>query len=75
MGCRIRLYLREYYRTFVLGWVECADDGVVGSDRYDALIYARIYGSRQKGTHTLHMIEEADHNFTKVSPFSSFKPK
>ncbi|KZT39512.1 hypothetical protein SISSUDRAFT_1045541 [Sistotremastrum suecicum HHB10207 ss-3] len=30
---------------------------------YDAIIYARVYSSRSPGTHTLHMIEGADHNF------------
>ncbi|KAI5122817.1 hypothetical protein M0805_000159 [Coniferiporia weirii] len=32
---------------------------------YDAIIYARILGSRYPGTHNLHIIEEADHNFSK----------
>ncbi|KAJ7505756.1 ectomycorrhiza-regulated esterase [Mycena galericulata] len=31
---------------------------------YDALIYARALGTRSPGTHTLHMLEDADHNFT-----------
>lgn len=31
---------------------------------YDALIYARALGSRTPGTHNLHLIEGADHNFT-----------
>ncbi|KAJ6550670.1 ectomycorrhiza-regulated esterase [Mycena vulgaris] len=31
---------------------------------YDALIYARALGARSPGTHTLHMVEDADHNFT-----------
>ncbi|KAH9891612.1 ectomycorrhiza-regulated esterase [Cubamyces lactineus] len=31
---------------------------------YDAFIYARIYGARSPGTHTLRYVEEADHNFT-----------
>jgi len=31
---------------------------------YDALIYARALGSRSPGTHTLHLMENADHNFT-----------
>ncbi|PIL22565.1 hypothetical protein GSI_15254 [Ganoderma sinense ZZ0214-1] len=31
---------------------------------YDAFIYARIYGSRTPGTHTLRYVEEADHNFS-----------
>ncbi|KZS92220.1 ectomycorrhiza-regulated esterase [Sistotremastrum niveocremeum HHB9708] len=29
---------------------------------YDALIYARALSNRAPGTHTLHLIEEADHN-------------
>ena len=33
---------------------------------YDAFIYARIYGARSPGTHTLRYVEEADHNFTGV---------
>ena len=40
-------------------------DGVVPP--YDAFIYARIYGARKPGTHTLRYVEEADHNFTGVS--------
>jgi len=31
---------------------------------YDALIYARALGTRSPGTHTLHLVEDADHNFT-----------
>ncbi|TFK73186.1 alpha/beta-hydrolase [Pluteus cervinus] len=31
---------------------------------FDALIYASILGQRTPGTHTLHVIEDADHNFT-----------
>ncbi|KAG9315683.1 hypothetical protein JVU11DRAFT_3329 [Chiua virens] len=31
---------------------------------YDAVIYARAFGSRAPGTHNLHLIEDADHNFT-----------
>ncbi|KAJ7083006.1 ectomycorrhiza-regulated esterase [Mycena epipterygia] len=31
---------------------------------YDALIYARALSTRSPGTHTLHMVEDADHNFT-----------
>ena len=31
---------------------------------YDALIYARALSSRSPGTHTLHLVEHADHNFT-----------
>ncbi|KAF8817145.1 ectomycorrhiza-regulated esterase [Phlegmacium glaucopus] len=31
---------------------------------YDALIYARALSSRSPGTHTLHFMEDADHNFT-----------
>jgi hypothetical protein len=30
------------------------------------MIYARALGSRHPGTHNLHIIEEADHNFTGV---------
>ncbi|EIW59500.1 alpha/beta-hydrolase [Trametes versicolor FP-101664 SS1] len=33
---------------------------------FDAVIYARIYGARSPGTHTLRIVEEADHNFTGV---------
>lgn len=32
--------------------------------RYDALIYASALGTRSPGTHTLHLMEDADHNFT-----------
>ncbi|KAF9046375.1 ectomycorrhiza-regulated esterase [Panaeolus papilionaceus] len=31
---------------------------------YDALIYASALGTRSPGTHTLHLMEDADHNFT-----------
>jgi len=31
---------------------------------YDALIYARALSTRSPGTHTLNMVEDADHNFT-----------
>ncbi|KAG0704852.1 ectomycorrhiza-regulated esterase [Suillus ampliporus] len=31
---------------------------------YDAVLYSRIFGARTPGTHSLHLIEEADHNFT-----------
>ncbi|KZP26648.1 ectomycorrhiza-regulated esterase [Athelia psychrophila] len=31
---------------------------------YDAVIHARALGNRSPGTHTLHLVEEADHNFT-----------
>ncbi|KAI0770337.1 ectomycorrhiza-regulated esterase [Fomes fomentarius] len=33
---------------------------------YDAFIYARIYGARNPGTHTLRYVEDADHNFTGI---------
>ncbi|KAI0632087.1 alpha/beta-hydrolase [Trametes polyzona] len=33
---------------------------------YDAYIYARVYGARKPGTHTLRYVEEADHNFTGI---------
>lgn len=31
---------------------------------YDAIVYARALGARSPGTHNLHFIEYADHNFT-----------
>ncbi|KAL4080798.1 Alpha/Beta hydrolase protein [Scleroderma citrinum] len=31
---------------------------------YDAIIYARAFGARTPGTHVLHLMEGADHNFT-----------
>jgi len=31
---------------------------------YDAVIYARAFGNRSPGTHTLNLMENADHNFT-----------
>ncbi|KAI0768977.1 alpha/beta-hydrolase [Trametes elegans] len=31
---------------------------------YDAVIWARAFGARSPGTHTLRYVEEADHNFT-----------
>jgi len=30
---------------------------------YDAIIYARALSTRNPGTHTLHLVEEANHNF------------
>lgn len=35
--------------------------------RYDAIIYSRALGARTPGTHNLHLVEKADHNFTKVN--------
>ncbi|KAI6114315.1 hypothetical protein F5141DRAFT_1105832 [Pisolithus sp. B1] len=40
-------------------------DGVVPV--YDAVIYARAFGSRAPGTHVLHLMEDADRNFTKAN--------
>lgn len=34
------------------------------TESYDAVIYARALGSRSSGTHNLHFMEDADHNFT-----------
>ena len=34
------------------------------NSRYDALIYGRALTNRTPGTHTLHLMEDADHNFT-----------
>ncbi|EMD39974.1 hypothetical protein CERSUDRAFT_112216 [Gelatoporia subvermispora B] len=31
---------------------------------FDAVLYARAFGARNAGTHSLHLIETADHNFT-----------
>jgi len=31
---------------------------------YDAVIYARAFGARAPGTHSLHLIEDTGHNFT-----------
>jgi len=31
---------------------------------YDGLIYARALGNRSPGTHNIHFLEDADHNFT-----------
>ncbi|KAG6812509.1 hypothetical protein H0H92_002508 [Tricholoma furcatifolium] len=31
---------------------------------YDALIYAKAFSNRASGTHSLNMVEDADHNFT-----------
>ncbi|KAI0670857.1 alpha/beta-hydrolase [Trametes maxima] len=33
---------------------------------FDAVLYARVYGARSPGTHTLRLVEEADHNFTGI---------
>lgn len=41
---------------------------------YDAVLYARILGKRFPGTHNLHMIEEADHNFTEASALIYLSP-
>jgi len=32
--------------------------------RYDGLIYTRALSNRSPGMHTLHLMEDADHNFT-----------
>lgn len=40
---------------------------------YDAIIYARIFGARAPGTHNLHLIEDADHNFTGVGSFGTVR--
>ena len=40
---------------------------------YDAIIYARAFGSRAPGTHALHLIEDADHNFTGVGSFGTVR--
>lgn len=37
--------------------------------RYDSIIYARALGGRPAGTHSLHLIEGADHNFVGVRVF------
>lgn len=37
--------------------------GVLRTGRTDALIYAKALSARTPGTHSLHMIESADHNF------------
>jgi hypothetical protein len=34
------------------------------SRRYDAVIYSRALGNRKPGTHNLHLVEDADHNFS-----------
>lgn len=33
-------------------------------DRYDGLIYAGALSSRSPGTHSLHLMEDADHIYT-----------
>ena len=53
-----RLSLREY----LLLLVSCTFQKFWHS--YDAVIYARALGERTPGTHTLNLIEDADHNFT-----------
>ena len=40
------------------------------SSRYDAVIYARALANRSPGTHNLHLVEEADHNFTGVGVYA-----
>lgn len=40
---------------------------------YDATIYARTFGARAPGTHHLHLIEDADHNFTGVGSFGTIR--
>lgn len=39
--------------------------------RYDAVIYSRALGARSPGTHNLHLVDDADHNFTGVSAFAT----
>jgi len=48
-------------RTHVLTLHGLGDDTV---PPYDGLIYARALGNRTPGTHNIHFIEDADHNFT-----------
>lgn len=42
-------------------------------NRYDATIYARALGARIPGTHNLHFVEYADHNFTKVRVYYTWE--
>lgn len=58
MACRITLYLRECIPLYQATQVPelCSS--------YDAVIYARAFSGRMPGTHTLNLMEDADHNFT-----------
>lgn len=47
----------------------CAEKTLTLTCSYDAIIYARVFGARTPGTHNLHLIEDADHNFTGVRNF------
>ena len=48
---------------------------LTSSTRYDALIYARALTDRSPGTHNLHLVEDADHNFTGVCPCNVCLPR
>ena len=41
---------------------------------FDATIYARALGARSPGSHSLHLVEDADHNLTGVStgPYNAY---
>lgn len=63
MGWRTKLYLRKWRSetsllSLIMSWYHF---------RYDAIIYARAFGTRNPGTHNLHIIEDGDHNFSQVS--------
>lgn len=59
--CFLRFFTRDRYQVMltmiIISW-RCLS-------RYDALIYARALSDRSPGTHSLHLMERADHNFTK----------
>lgn len=53
----LRLGLEEIFHSF--------------PPRFDAVLHARIFSNRPSGTHVLHYIENADHNFAGVSALLS----
>ncbi|KAG6335616.1 hypothetical protein ID866_3473 [Astraeus odoratus] len=59
----------DYFpQTIHVFTVHGLDDDVVPV--HDAIIYARAFGARTPGTHVLHLMEDADHNFTGLPFFS-----
>ncbi|THH17003.1 hypothetical protein EW146_g3725 [Bondarzewia mesenterica] len=80
--CRaISVLIAEFFRgRDILGFHllfqrQCHVPSSVCLLRYDAMIYSRAVGGRDGGTHNLHYVDGADHNFTGVrlcSPRAGF---
>ena len=64
MGSEIRLYLCTFGH---LSDIHIPfDTNAHGITRYDAILWANAMSHRTPGTHQLHLIEEANHNLTRV---------